>query len=71
MYIVIERAITAAGTAQQMTEKATWDESVMGLHQVMASAMANASVQSALCMVIDGMGNTLKKEYWERGNVAE
>lgn len=66
MYIVIERAITTSGTAQQMIEKATWDEAVMALHQTMASAMANTSVQSALCMVIDSMGNTMKKEYWER-----
>ena len=67
MYYLIEKTVTTNGTAKAITDKASKDEALMVLHQTIASAMANATVSSCLCLIIDEIGSTIRHEYWERG----
>ena len=52
MFYVVEIVSTKDGTAKAITEKATQDEAVMLLHQVLASAMTNQNAQSCVCLVV-------------------
>ncbi len=66
MYYLIEIADTKAGVAKAITDKESLDAAYMTLHQTLASAMANADVNSCMCMVINGQGAVQRYEYWER-----
>ena len=67
MYYLIEKTVSNGASAKAIWEKETIDLALMQLHQVLASAMANQNVSSALCMVIDERGNVVRPaEYWER-----
>lgn len=52
-YFVIEISTTDAGTATQITEKATIEDAKMLYHQILASIYANKNVTFAICMVIN------------------
>ena len=72
MYYLIEKTTTQTGSpAKAISEKPNIDNAMMTLHQVMASAMANSAVTSALVMIIDERGAIQASDYWERSNVSE
>lgn len=66
MYYLIEITTTSEGVAKAITEKNDLNSAYMQFHQTLASAMANESVQSCLCMVINEKGATMRHEYWTR-----
>lgn len=66
MFYIIEKSVTTEGTAKAINEQSDYDLAVMQLHQVMASAIANPIVKTALCIIMDERGATKKAEYWER-----
>ena len=66
MVYLIEKTVSNNIPAKAIWDKADLNEALMALHQVMASAMASQNVTSALAMIIDERGATLKHEYWER-----
>ena len=53
-------------TAKSLFDYETFDEAVIVLHQVMASAMSNENVNHALCMIFNEAGTVLKVECWDR-----
>lgn len=71
MYYLIEKATTTQGTAKAITDKSDLTSATMALHQVMASAMANADVINALAMIIDDTGAVQRHEYWVRNGESE
>ena len=70
MYYLIEITDTNSGVAKAITSKSDITTAIMSLHQVLASAMANANVSSCACLVLDAKGTVQRYEYWERENDA-
>ena len=66
MFYLIEKTTTSSGVAKAITTKNDQNSAVMQLHQTLASAMANSSVSSCLCMVINDTGAVLRHEFWQR-----
>lgn len=66
MFFLIEITSTASETAKAVWEHSNITSATMALFQGMASAMANANVNTAMFMVIDGTGAIQRYEYWER-----
>jgi hypothetical protein len=62
-FYVLEVENTTTGTAKQITEYDNERLAIMALHQVLASAMANESVNHVLCMVVNEVGAVVKNEY--------
>lgn len=57
--------------ANGVAAKAIWDktdpnDALMQKHQIMASAIANPNVSSALVLVLSEEGTVLDHEYWKR-----
>lgn len=57
---------TTSGPVKAIGNDVDYDAALMEFHQTLASAMANPTVQSAMCQIIDGHGAPQKTEYWER-----
>ena len=66
MFVVEVSTNLEGTTAQAVWKRDTLDEAFMHLHQIMASAMANANVKNAFVTVLNQYGDTVKHEYWER-----
>lgn len=68
MYYLIEITTYNDGTAEAygVYRKTTLDEATAAFHQKMAGAINNTRFQTELCIIIDGLGHTLRNEFWER-----
>ncbi len=66
MFYLLEISNTKKGIAKAITEKNSLTEGEMVFHQTLASAMANADVNSILVYLIDAKGSALMTKYWER-----
>ena len=66
MYYLVEIAVTSSGTAKAINGPMDYNAAIMQMFQVIASAIANTSVSSCCCIVLDEHGNTVRNEFWER-----
>lgn len=48
----------------------TRDKAVAKFHSIMGSDINNATLSKALCVVLDGNGNTIAREVWEASEEA-
>lgn len=73
MYYLVEITtyVNSTPDAYAVYAHDSMDGAVAAFHQKMSGAMRNENYASELCIVIDGMGDMYKKEYWVRQNVAE
>lgn len=65
-YFVIEVTFDGTAYAKAITEIETEDDARMLLHQIMASAIANQKVKSAIVQIIDDEGLAIKAELFDR-----
>lgn len=65
-YFVIEITFNGTAYAKAITEKDTEDDARMLLHQIMASAIANANTKKAIAQIIDEEGFAIKTELFDR-----